>query len=98
MTRHSSKDAAGKPGPITEDGSCVIGASCIERQGQRTVGDGQVSLTCSGGQCTCLFERLAPTESWHFQFRATCITVERAHALMLDHCLKDMHLASTDSR
>lgn len=82
----------------SEDGSCTMGASCIERQGQDTPGDGRVSLTCASGQCVCRFEQLtSPGKSWEFGFSATCVSYEKAKQLMLDHCLKDMHLAPNQS-
>ena len=75
--------------------------------GARSPGDGQVELTCSGGQCSaapgraaaCRFEQLAPPgASWDEGFGATCMTKEQTDQLMLSHCLKDVHLASTSGK
>jgi hypothetical protein len=93
-TRHRETEPGKPPGPVTEDGSCVIGASCIGQQGKNTPGDGSVGLRCANGQCSCLLEPLTPPgPSVEFHFPATCMTYERAKQLMLEHCLKDMHLA-----
>jgi hypothetical protein len=93
-TRHSETEPGKPPGPVTQDGSCVIGASCIAEQGKDTPGDGSVGLRCANGQCSCLLEPLTPPgPSVEITFSATCMTYEQAKQLMLKHCLKGMGLA-----
>lgn len=97
-TRHWETSSKAPPSAVTQGGSCTIGASCIERQGRDTPGDGQVSLTCSSGQCACRFQPLTPpAPAWQFEFPATCTAYDQARQLMLDNCLKEMHLAPTPS-
>lgn len=93
-TRHRETEPGKPAGPVTEDGSCVIGASCIAQQGKDTPGDGSVGLRCANGRCSCLLEPLTPPgPSVEFHFPATCMTYARAKQLMLEHCLKGMPLA-----
>jgi hypothetical protein len=93
MTRHRHIPAGGPSDPVTQDGSCTMSVSCIERQGKDTPGDGRVALICAKGQCSCQLEPLTPPGPVvEFRFSAACMTSEQAQQLMLENCLKGMHL------
>jgi hypothetical protein len=92
--RHQSFAPGHVPGPVTEDGSCNISASCIEEQGRSVPGDGSVHLKCEKGQCVCELEPYTPPRDVvTFRFTATCWTQQRAEELLRAHCLKGMHMA-----
>ena len=92
--RHQSFGPGHVPGPVTEDGSCHIGAACVAEQGRSVPGDGSVGMTCEKGECICELEPYTPPKDVvTFRFAATCWTRARAEELMREHCLNGMHMA-----
>jgi hypothetical protein len=85
----------GAPGPITQEGACSYNAECVARQGESSPGDGLVDMRCSGGECTCRLEPLAPpSPPFELQFAAICTSAQQARQLLLERCLEGMGVAA----
>lgn len=80
---------------MTSAGSCWVDAECRADEGADSRGDGVVSMACEkDGQCTCRLKHDAlPQTIVQARFSAVCATDDDARALLLEHCMKGMHMA-----
>ncbi len=94
--QHQSFGPGRQPGATAKEASCSFNAECIARHGEETEGDGFVYLACTEGDCSCRLEPVTPPASAvTFEFRASCVTSDDAERLLVEHCLKGMHVVTS---
>lgn len=87
----------GAPGGTFVVNACSYDAECIARKGADTPGDGFVDLSCNGDRCKCRLEPLTPPGPIQVvDFGASCASLGDARRLLLERCMKGMHLASAE--
>jgi hypothetical protein len=93
VERSRSRGPGAQQGPEVQTSRCSFNAECIAEQGQVTDGDGDVYLACAEDDCSCRIVPLTPArEAVEFQFRAECVTDIQAKQLLVERCMKGMHV------
>jgi len=107
MTRRSLTPTGGSPALSrrTVDASSALrassGSGCAVARGRASGAHvlGRAMLRCPRARGSMSLRTASPPgASWDEGFGATCKTEEQADQLMLSHCLKDVHLASTSGK